>query len=131
LIVVDTSVLVAILKDEPDAKRLWSAMAADSDLRIGAPTKFELLLVMGRWRAEPAIETARDLVKSLGIVVVDWTDVLTDAATDTFLRYGKGRHEAALNFNDCMSYALAKSLDAPLLYKGDDFAKTDIRSALP
>ena len=55
---------------------------------------------------------------------------LGEAAFAAFLRYGKGRHPARLNLGDCFSYGLAKALDAPLLYKGDDFAQTDIRSAL-
>lgn len=55
---------------------------------------------------------------------------LGGAAFAAFLKFGKGRHPARLNLGDCFAYALAKSLDAPLLYKGDDFAKTDIRSAL-
>lgn len=62
--------------------------------------------------------------------IVPWSDALVAIARDAFLTYGKGRHPAGLNFGDCMSYALAKSLDAPLLYKGEDFAKTDVRSAV-
>jgi ribonuclease VapC len=55
---------------------------------------------------------------------------VTQAALDAYLRFGKGRHPARLNLGDCFAYALAKALDAPLLYKGDDFALTDVRSAL-
>ena len=66
-----------------------------------------------------------------GIRIEPWTDRHADIAQDAFTRYGKGQgHPAQLNFGDCMSYALAKSLDMPLLYKGGDFALTDIRSAI-
>ena len=78
----------------------------------------------------PGLLVAQDLLDENGIETVDWTNSLADIATEAFMRFGKGRHKASLNFGDCMAYALAKSLDAPLLYKGDDFAKTDIESAL-
>ena len=55
---------------------------------------------------------------------------MANLATETFRRFGRGRHKAALNFGDCMSYALARSLDAPLLYKGNDFALTDLQAAI-
>lgn len=130
MIVVDTSVLVAILKKENDAETLAMTMLDRRDLVIGAPTKFELLLVTGRWMGEDGVIDAKELIDQLGIRVLDWTDSLSNEAASAFLRYGKNRHSAALNFGDCMAYALAKSLDAPLLYKGDDFAQTDIKAAL-
>lgn len=71
------------------------------------------------------------LIDTLRIEISAWTRQHADIAAEAFLRFGRGRgHAAKLNFGDCMAYALAKSLDAPLLFKGDDFALTDIRSAL-
>jgi ribonuclease VapC len=130
LIVVDTSAVIAILQEEPDSATLMQALANTSRPVIGAPTKFELLMVASR---PPGREDdARQFLDAIGCEVADWTNELADIATEAFLCYGKGRgHAAKLNFGDCMSYALAKSLDAPLLFKGDDFTKTDIRSALP
>ena len=80
-------------------------------------------------RAVHGIAHIEDILALRYLRVVEWTPAETLRAHDAFLRYGKGRHPAGLNFGDCMSYALAKSLDAPLLYKGEDFARTDIRPA--
>lgn len=96
---------------------------------MAAPTKVEMLMVaISRKRIE-AKAVALDLLEHYRIEVVDFTDPLTTLAIDAFDRYGKGRHKASLNFGDCIAYALAKSLDAPLLFKGNDFALTDIRPA--
>jgi ribonuclease VapC len=130
LIVVDTSALIAILRAEDDAHAFTRSLAETPLCVIGAPTKFELLLVMGRPYCETGLGVATRLIENYSLEVRDWTSELSDIAGRAFVDYGKGRHPAALNFGDCMAYALAKSLDAPLLYKGDDFAKTDIRSAL-
>ena len=97
---------------------------------IGAPTKFELLMVMARWRQKPAVDLAVSLLGTIGAKVVPWDDALTMLAVKAEFDFGKGRHPANLNFGDCMAYALAKSLDSPLLFKGDDFSKTDVKSAL-
>ncbi len=130
MIVVDTSALVAILKREDDAEVLINAIVGAEQALIGAPTKFEFLLVMGRRQQREGINDAQALLDTLAIRACDWTDAMADVASEALLTFGKSFHPAALNFGDCMAYALAKSLDAPLLYKGDDFAKTDIRSAL-
>ncbi len=130
MIVVDTSALVSILKSEPDAAQFAVTLAEASRVVIAAPTKFELLLVMARSQHEDGVEDARLLLAANAIETADWTDDLADIATSAFLRYGKGHHKAGLNFGDCMAYALAKSLDAPLLFKGEDFASTDITPAL-
>lgn len=130
MIVLDSSALVAILKQEPDAQSFQSLLSETDEILIGAPTKFELLMVMARWRQKPAVDLALSLLETIGAKVVPWDDALTLLAVEAELRFGKGRHDAKLNFGDCMSYALAKSLDAPLVYKGDDFSKTDVKSAL-
>lgn len=71
-----------------------------------------------------------ELIEALGVKVVEFGGRHVEAAREAFRRFGKGRHRAALNFGDCCAYALAKTLDVPLLFKGDDFALTDIKSAL-
>ncbi len=88
------------------------------------------MLVMGGWRKEAAMAEANQLLRTLKIEIADWTNELADIAGQVFLRYGKGQHKAALNFGDCMSYALAKAIDSPLLFKGNDFVMTDIQSAI-
>lgn len=128
MIVIDTSALIAILQDEPESALLLDALEKTSHCLIGAPTKFETLLVAAKRPTGQA--DVRAVLRSLQCEVADWTNDLADIAAEAFLRYGKGRHPAALNFGDCMAYALAKSLDAPLLFKGDDFNKTDIRPVL-
>jgi ribonuclease VapC len=116
--------------DESDATRYLSFIAESERIVIGAPNKFEASMVVGGRYGPDGITELQTLIDVNAIEVLSWTDELADAAAKAFLRFGKGRHAARLNFGDCMAYALAKSLDAPLLFKGDDFPKTDIRSAL-
>lgn len=128
MIVIDTSALFAILQEEIEAPSILGRIAEGEKLLIGAPTKFEALIVAAK--RPDGQDKVKRLLKNLNAEVADWTDALADIAGDAFIRFGKGRHPAALNFGDCMAYALAKSLDAPLLFKGRDFALTDIRPAL-
>ena len=97
---------------------------------IASPSKFEAMMVAKGRLGEAGPVVVRDLIALHAVEVRDWTDALAEIAIDAFIKFGKGQHKAKLNFGDCMAYALAKSLNAPLLYKGDDFAQTDIRSAL-
>ncbi len=128
MIVVDTSALIAILKSEPESTAFSRAMNAADRLLIGAPTKFEFLMVATGAIADPGgSDDAREILSRLQVEVVSWTDHLADIATAAFVRFGKGRHPARLNFGDCMAYAVAKALHAPLLFKGDDFALTDVK----
>jgi ribonuclease VapC len=129
LIVVDTSALIAILKQEPEQAQFRQFLLETSDVRIAAPTKFELMMVAHGLKLGDTNELVLGLLVETKIQVIPWTDRLADLAFDAFMRFGKGRHPAKLNFGDCMSYTLAKSLGAPLLYKGEDFSKTDISSA--
>jgi ribonuclease VapC len=130
LIVVDTSAIMAILNGEPEAAAITDLLSLADDLIMAAPTKFELLMVAVGRKEEPGRDMAEALLAHFNMVVAPWTDEHARLAADAFLRFGKGRHRAALNFGDCMSYALAKSVDAPLLFKGNDFAETDVKAAL-
>jgi ribonuclease VapC len=128
--VIDTSALVAILTDEPDRRALVDAIAGASVRLISAATVLEAGIVMEARRGEHA---GRELDLFLHrakceIVAVDAEQV--DIARAAYRRYGKGRHAAGLNFGDCFSYALAKARGEPQLFKGQDFAKTDMPSAL-
>ncbi len=128
MIAVDTSALIAILQDEPEASEFLDILKTNDACVIGSPTKFEALLVAAK---RPTGQADISLLLSHASVdTLDWTEEHADIAADAFVRYGKGRHPAALNFGDCMTYAIAKALDAPLLFKGEDFSQTDIRSAL-
>jgi ribonuclease VapC len=128
--VIDTSALVAILTDEPDRRALVDAIAGASVRLISAATVLEAGIVMEARRGE---HVGRELDLFLHrakceIVAVDAEQV--DIARAAYRRYGKGRHAPGLNFGDCFSYALAKARGEPLLFKGQDFAKTDMPSAL-
>lgn len=127
MIVVDTSALVAILCDEPEAVRCRDVLENAELCVISAGTFQELLVVSaGRGLEEPA----RRLVAGMRMVVVDVTEELAELGSRCYRRWGKGAHPARLNFGDCFAYAVAEKWDLPLLYVGDDFARTDIRSAL-
>lgn len=130
MIAVDTSALIAILFLEPDAEAFQHRLSLE-DVCLSAVSLQEASMVLaGRLRDETAWEELDDLVRITPIEVVGNDRILAELSRLAFLRFGKGRHPAALNFGDCASYALAKHRDIPLLFKGTDFAKTDIVPAL-
>lgn len=129
--VIDTSALVAMLTDEPEAERLEAAVEADPVRLMSAASYLETAMVIEARYGEPG---GRELDLWLHRAAVDLVAVDIDqanAARVAHRRYGKGRHRAALNYGDCFSYALAKVSGQPLLYKGDDFAHTDIGGVAP
>ncbi|MFY8208201.1 MAG: type II toxin-antitoxin system VapC family toxin [Caulobacter sp.] len=128
-VVVDTSALVAIALDEPEADALIEALEAADDVVISPMTYVELGMVLLGRNLMPSRDDLDDWL-ALYRVEIAKAPVIDTAALDAYLRYGKGRNPARLNLSDCFAYALAKTLDAPLLYKGDDFSRTDVRSAL-
>ena len=129
--VIDTSAIVAILRNEPHADALRRAIVADPIRLVAATCVFEARMVLVSRRGEHVIaEIDLWLTKiSANLVAVDAD--LVDVATQAWLAYGKGRHPASLNFADCFSYALAQRADEPLLFVGEDFSKTDLRAACP
>ncbi|MBT3069865.1 type II toxin-antitoxin system VapC family toxin [Rhodomicrobium sp. Az07] len=129
---VDSSALVAILRLEPDAKALLGALVAARGRVISALNVLETSLVLAGREGDGSVFAPLDaFIAEAGIEIVSFDAGQAAAARAAFLRYGKGRHPAALNFGDCAAYALARSRGVPLLFKGDDFAKTDIAAALP
>jgi ribonuclease VapC len=131
LIAVDSSAVIAILHREPGCEILADALTRANRRIIGAPTLLEIRQVMGGRHGRAGIEQSDALLEQIGAETVSWTAEMADLATSAFLRFGKGQgHPAQLNFGDCMAYAVARAMDVPLLYVGDDFAQTDIRSAL-
>lgn len=129
--VIDTSALAAILFDEADAPRHVEALAHANHLRMAAPTWLECLIVVQGRKGAAGVEALRELVQRLGVELVAFDAALAERAHSAWLRYGKGRHRAGLNMGDCYAYALASALDDVLLFKGDDFAATDILPAIP
>lgn len=124
--IVDTSALVTILRREPEADRFIDRLLAVPDVRVSAGTLLETRLVAERDGGTAELGEIIE-VASIEIVPVDARQV--DLAFDGFRRFGKGRHAAGLNFGDLFAYALAHALDEPLLFKGDDFAQTDVKAA--
>ena len=127
MIAVDTSALMAVVLDEAEAEACIAALEAEAELLISAGTVAEALIVAARRNL--ADEMAR-LVDGLGFSIVDVTPASARRIADAYERWGKGVHPAALNFGDCFAYEVAKEHGCPLLYVGDDFAKTDIASVL-
>ena len=126
---VDSSALIAVLFAEPGHLELIDRILAADHVRMGAPTLAETSLVfMGR-RSKPGAIEVDELVKELGITVVPFGEREWRVATDAFARFGRGRHKAALNFGDCLSYASAVAAGDTLLFVGDDFSNTDVRPA--
>lgn len=130
MIVVDSSALVAIAKEEPGHGAFGRTIATELGA-LGAPSLLETKMALSAL-SPSVVDTLLDgMIADGSISVVDFTPAMADAAVEAFRRFGKGQgHPAQLNFGDCMAYAVARVLNAPLLYKGDDFARTDIRPAL-
>jgi ribonuclease VapC len=128
--ILDSSALVAILFKEPEAERL-AAMIRDTDTTaIAAPTLLETAIV-AEGRTLPGMAEKLDaLMGTIRPEIVPFTAEHASLARDAWRRYGKGRHKAGLNLGDCFSYALAKDRGQPLLFKGEDFAATDIEPAI-
>ena len=130
MIVIDSSAFIAILKDEPERRRFIDAIVDHQDPRTSAATYLETLMVMELRLSDRGGRIVDNLIEEIGVEIVPFDRDQAIAARDAFRRYGKGRHHAALNFGDCFAYALAKTLGAPLLFKGNDFSLTDIKRAI-
>lgn len=129
MIVVDASALVAIADEESDADRFIEALENAQAATLSAINAVETgIVLIGRQRLRDIGELEHWLADLR--ISVDLSSATHSDALAAYLRFGRGHHPAKLNLGDCFAYALAKTLDAPLLYKGDDFALTDIRSAL-
>jgi len=129
--VIDTSALLAILLNEPERRQFDGAIEADPKRLISAAAVLETSIVLESRSGEAA---GRELDLFLHRAKFDVAAVDSDQieiARAAFRRYGKGRHPAGLNFGDCFSYALAKASGEPLLFKGNDFAQTDVARCRP
>lgn len=127
--IVDASALCAILFREPERERFIDVIGRASTLFI-SPIQFWEVSVAVEQRRDGGFAATEQLVVQSRIGVASIGGREATLAFDAWSRFGKGRHPAGLNLGDCFAYALAKSRDMPLLYKGDDFARTDITSIL-
>jgi ribonuclease VapC len=130
---IDTSALVAIIEREAEAARLTGAIRASANRWTSPLVRLETTMVLSRVRSSRVSQLSisfDNIIKSLRVEIIPLTDEMGIRAVEAFEKFGKGRgHPAQLNLADCMSYGAAKVLQAPLLFKGDDFAKTDIAAA--
>ena len=124
--VIDTSAMIAILMHEPAADRLVSALEADRTRLVSAATVVEASLVLLARYGEAGDPQLDRLLRGIGAEVVPVGEEQVALARDAALRFGRGRHPAALNFGDCFSYALSVARGEPLLCVGDDFPQTDV-----
>ena len=127
--IVDTSAVLAILFDEPDARRHAAAIMGAHPCRMSVANVLEASMVVEHRGGEAAGFDLDTLLERAGIELVPVTVEHLEAARRAWRRYGKGNHPAALNFGDCFAYALARTTGEPLLFKGRDFPQTDIEAA--
>ncbi|MER8580413.1 type II toxin-antitoxin system VapC family toxin [Mesorhizobium sp. M1423] len=127
--VIDTSAVVATLRSEPEAARLERALVLDPIRLVPATCVLEARMVLVSRRGEHALAEIDLWLRKIEADIIPVDSELVDLATQGWLTYGKGHHPAALNFADCLSYALAKRADEPLLFVGKDFSQTDIEAA--
>jgi ribonuclease VapC len=128
-VIVDTSAILAIVFKEPGYETLIDKLLSPDRKGVGTPTLAEAGLVLnGRLEGDAEAQLS-GILQQFEIVPVPFGERHWRAAVDAFRRFGKGRHPAALNFGDCLSYATAKLADRPLLFVGNDFGKTDLQAA--
>ena len=123
MIALETSALIAIVLQEPEASKCAAAIAADSDRKISAGTLAEAMIVADGRKVGDAMKA---LVERLKAEIVP---VRAEKVAEAYRQWGKGNHPAGLNFGDCFAYALAKELACPLVFIGSDFTRTDIMPA--
>jgi len=128
--VIDTSVVLAILFGEPEAKTFAHTIAGDPKRLISAFSVLESGVVLMARKGEAATRELDLLLHTAGITIVAFDADQASLARSAYERWGKGRHPAGLNLGDCCSYALAQTSGEPILFKGNDFTRTDIPSAI-
>jgi ribonuclease VapC len=127
VIAVDTSALMAIALGEAASGACMEALENDSEVLISAGTMAEALIVAGRRNVADEVSA---LIDGLGLTIIPVSAAQSRRIALAYARWGRGVHPAGLNFGDCFAYAVAQEHDCPLLFIGDDFARTDLPSAL-
>jgi len=126
--VIDTSALLTILLDEPERHHFNELIASDPVRLLSAGSYLETASVLQAKFGKAGMINLKLFLTAAGLLITEFSSRHADIASAAYLSYGKGRHPAGLNFGDCISYALAKDTGEPLLFKGDDFSKTDVAS---
>jgi ribonuclease VapC len=129
--ILDTSAVIAILKNEPEAQAFSEAIEAAKEVRISAASYLESNIVVGKFKDPILRARLEEILENPGLLIEPVTFAQAKIAWQAYRDYGKGSgHPANLNFGDCFSYALTRDKREPMLYKGDDFGHTDIQPAL-
>jgi ribonuclease VapC len=128
--VIDTSAIVTILFGEPEAEAFAEAIEQDAVRLMSAASVLETAIVVESELGDPGARELDLLLHQAGITIAPFSPEHLAAARHAFRVFGKGRHGAALNFGDCFSYALSRNTGEPLLFKGDDFSRTDVAPCL-
>ena len=127
MMVLDTSALMALLLSEPESDEIAEVLSGEEPFVISAGTLSEALIVA---RCRGVADELAELLDAVGVEVEVLDAAKAVAVADAYAKWGKGAHAAGLNFGDCFAYVAAKANNLPLLYIGDDFAKTDVLPAL-
>ena len=129
--IIDASALIAILRDEPEARTFARAIASTNIRRVSAVNYVEAAAVIDASRNPVASRRFDDLFREAELIIETVTEAQARIAREAYRDFGKGSgHPAGLNFGDCFAYALAKATGEPILFKGDDFTRTDLSSVL-
>jgi len=127
--ILDSSAIVSVIRKELGCEEMVARMSGASTLAVGAPTLVETAMVLfSELGRDPRPQLSRFL-RELEVEVIPFTAEHYEVAVDAFEKFGKGRHAAALNFGDCLTYAVARLSGLPLLYSGDDFSQTNLTPA--
>lgn len=130
--IVDSSAIIAMIKMEPEVQRFAQIMSASPAVKMSAATYLESWIVVDGARQPVLVRQFEDLLSDFQVRIEPVTVGQAQVAREAYRDYGKGSgHPARLNFGDCFTYALARVTGEPLLYKGDDFLHTDLKSAIP
>lgn len=125
--IVDSSALVAVLLREPGHEAILDRITGEEAVHVGAPTLVETGMVLVARAGLVGKSLLARLLDEAEVKIIEFTADHWTVAVDAFIRYGTGRHPAALNFGDCLTYAVARLTGEPLLCVGDDFVRTDLR----
>jgi ribonuclease VapC len=130
-VILDASAVLAIIFGEPGFEVFAQAISDSTSCSISAATFVEVSIVAESRLGDPGIRQCQEVFRSAQVTIRSVTEEQAHIACQAYSAFGKGRHAANLNFGDCFSYALAKATGEPLLFKGDDFRKTDVHPVLP
>jgi ribonuclease VapC len=125
-VILDSSAIVAILMEEPDVDQLLEKLVTSVNVRVGGPTLSETAIVLAAKLGSDPRGLLDSFLQEFEVTVVPFGDLHWQESLDGYLRFGKGRHPAALNLGDSLSYAVARVAGEPLLCIGKDFSKTDL-----